>query len=110
MFRVLAARTQLRGRVGQNRPVALWATDHRLSEHASHQRAAASTTARTGAHTGALAYLFEGFGARLNSFDNRAFADLVAQACGFKIFDDRLLSSFLFQFVDGEYLAFTVRS
>ncbi len=104
LFRVLAAWAHLRGSVSQNGPAAVGAADHRLSEHSSNQRAAATTAARTGAHAGAFAYLLERLSAGLNSFDYSAFADLVAQAGGLEILDDRLLSGFLFQFVDGEYL------
>jgi hypothetical protein len=39
--------------------------------------------------------LLESFGAGLNGFEHGAFADLVTQASGFEIFDDRLLSGFL---------------
>jgi len=46
----------------------------------------------------------------LNSFDYSAFADLVTKTGGLEILDHRLFSGFLFQFVDGEYLAFAVKS
>ena len=36
----------------------------------------------------------ENFRAGLNGFEHGAFANLVAQASGFEIFDDRLLSGF----------------
>jgi len=39
--------------------------------------------------------LLESFGASLNRFHHGALADLVAQASGFKVLDDRLLSGFL---------------
>lgn len=96
LFRVLAAWAHLRRSVGQNGPAALLATYYRLSEHSSNKRAAAPTTTGAGTDTSAFAYLLECLSPGLNSFNDGAFADLVAQTCGFKILDDRLLSSFLF--------------
>ena len=86
------------------------AIDHRLAEHTSDQGAAAATAARTGADAGALADLLERLGAALNRFDHGALSNLVAEAGGLEIFDDRLLSGLLFNFVDGEYQSFTVKS
>jgi hypothetical protein len=110
LLRVLAARARLRGSVSQNGPATVGTADHRLSEHSSNQRAAASTAARTSAHAGAFAHLLERLSAGLNSFDYSAFADLVTKTGGLEILDHRLFSGFLFQFVDGEYLAFAVKS
>ena len=93
---IFAARADLRGSVGQHRPTTVRAADHRFSEHASHQGAAASAAARAGADAGAPAYLFERFRAGLNRFHHSAFANFVAKACRFEILDDGLLSSFLF--------------
>jgi hypothetical protein len=50
--------------------------------------------------------LLKGFCAGLNGFDHGAFADLIAQARGLEIFDDRLFSGFAFEFVDGEKPSF----
>jgi hypothetical protein len=62
----------------KDRPAAVFATYHRLTEHAPNQRTATSAAAGPGAHAGAFADLLEGFRAGLNRFDHRAFADLVA--------------------------------
>lgn len=78
LFRVLTARANLWGSVGQNRPAAVRAIDHRLAEHPSNHRAAAPAAARTGADAGAFAHLLESLGSRLNRFDHSAFANLVA--------------------------------
>jgi len=88
----------------QYRPAAVGAAHHGLAQHASNHRAAASTAARAGSDAGALADLLESFRTGLNRFDHRAFADLVAQASWFEIFNDRLLPGLLFQLVDDGYL------
>jgi len=93
---VLATRAEFLRRTRQDRPAAIFAIHHRLAQHASHERAAASTAAGAGADSGALADLLEGFGAGLDGFGHGAFADLVADAGGFEVFDDRLLSGFPF--------------
>lgn len=80
----------------QYRPAAILAVLHRLTQHAAHQRAAASAAAGTGADTGAFAHLLEGFRAGLNGFRHGAFADFIAQAGRFEIFNNRLLSRFAF--------------
>jgi hypothetical protein len=46
--------------------------------------------------------LLEGLGAGLDGFAHGAFANFIAQAGRLKVIDDRLLSGFLFQLVDGE--------
>jgi hypothetical protein len=51
---------------------------HRLSQHASNQRAATPPAAGAGADAGAFADLLESLGARLNRFDYGAFADFIA--------------------------------
>ena len=96
LFGVFTARAHLRRSAGQDRPSAIRAADHRLSEHAPDQRAASPAATRTGAHPGALAHLLERRRPRLNRFDDGPSADLVAQACGLEILDDRLRSGFLF--------------
>lgn len=96
LLRIFTARADLRGTVGQHRPATVRAADHRFSEHASHQGAAASAAARPGADAGAPAYLFERFRAGLDRFHHSALADLVAQAGRLEILDDRLLPGFLF--------------
>ena len=68
---------------------------HRLSQHASNQRAATPPAAGTGADAGAFADLLEGLGACLDRFDYRAFADLITEASGLEVFDDRLFSGFV---------------
>jgi hypothetical protein len=98
---VLAAGADLRRAVCQDWPAAVVAVDYRLAQHAAHQRTAAAAAAGTGADAGPLAYLFESFGASLNGLNHRAFADLVADAGWLEIFDNRLLTALLFQFVDG---------
>ena len=104
LFRILAARAHLRCVIGQNGPAAFRAIYHRLTQHPSNQRAATPAAAGTGPDPGAFAHLFECLCAGLDRFDHSAFADLVAKAGRFEILDDRPLSSFPFQFVDGEYL------
>jgi hypothetical protein len=54
--------------------------------------------------------LLEGLSASLDGFAHSAFANFIAQAGRFKIVDDRLLSGFLFQLVDGEvhFLCFVI--
>jgi len=96
LLRVLAAWAEFLRRTRQDRPAAIFAIDHGLTQHASHERAATSATAGAGADSGALADLLEGFGAGLDGFGHGAFADLVADAGGFEVFDDRLLSGFPF--------------
>jgi hypothetical protein len=109
LFGVFAARAYL-WRCREHGPAAVFAVDDRLAQHAAHQRTTTSAAAWTGADTGALADLLESLGARLNSFDHRALADLVADTCGFKILNNRLLSCLPFQFVDGNIPSFTVDS
>jgi hypothetical protein len=46
----------------------------------------------------------------LNRLDHGAFTNLVAQAGGPEIFDDRLFSGFPLYFVDGESLSFAAKS
>jgi hypothetical protein len=46
--------------------------------------------------------LLEVLSPSLNGFAHGAFANFIAQTRRFKVVDDRLLSGFLFQFVDGE--------
>jgi hypothetical protein len=93
---VLAARAEFLRRTREDRPAAILAIDHGLAQHPSHEGAAASAAAGAGADSGALADLLEGFGTGLDGFDHGTFADLVADAGGFEVFDDRLLSGFLF--------------
>jgi hypothetical protein len=83
LLRILAAWANLRGSSRQDRPAAFVAVDHGLAQHASDHRAAAPAAAGTGADSGAFADLLEGFRAGLNRFAHGAFADLVAQTCGF---------------------------
>jgi hypothetical protein len=71
------------------------ATDHRLAQHSSNHCTAASAAAGAGTDSRAFAYLLEGLGPSLNGFEHRAFADLVAQAGRFEIFDNRLRFGFL---------------
>ena len=106
MFSVLAARANLGRVVRQHRPAAFAAGDHRLAEHAAHQRPAASSTARASPHARALAYLLERFRARLNGFDHRAFADFIAKAGRLEILDDGLLAAFLLRGIDGKIRPF----
>ena len=80
----------------QDRPATFATVHHRFSQHPSNHRAAAPTAAGAGADSCAFADLLESLGACLDRFDYGAFADLVAQASGFEILDDRLLSGFLF--------------
>ena len=101
MPRVFAAWANLRGSSGQDRPAAFIAIDDGVAQHASNHRAAAPAAAGTGADAGAFADLLEGFRAGSNRFAHGALADLVAQASGFEVFDDRLLFGFSFQLVDG---------
>ena len=96
-FGVFAART---GGAGNRRPTAFAAWDHRFAEHAAYQRAAASAAAGAGADAGALADLFKSLGAGLDRFEHGSFADFVAQASRFEIFNDRLRFGFLFRWVD----------
>jgi hypothetical protein len=70
------------------------------TQHATTQAAAGAAPPRTGADPGAFADLLEGFSAALDGFEHGAFADLVAQAGWFEVFDDRPFSGFLLQFVD----------
>lgn len=93
---IFAARAEFLRRTRQDRPAAIFAIDHGLAQHPSHEGAAAPAAARAGADSGALADLLEGFGAGLDGFGHGAFADLVADAGGFEVFDDRLLSGFPF--------------
>jgi len=93
---VLATRAEFLRRTRQDRPAAIFAVDHGFAQHASHERAATSAAAGAGADSGALADLLESFRAGLDGFDHGAFADLVADAGGFEVFDDRLLSGFPF--------------
>jgi hypothetical protein len=90
----------LRGSSREDRPAALVATDDRIAQHAPNQGAATSTAAGAGADSGTFTYLLEGFRAALNRFEHGALADLVAQACGLQILDDRLFSRFTFELVD----------
>ena len=85
----------------QHRPAAVIASRHRFTEHAAHKRAAAPPAAGAGADAGALTDLFEGFSAGLNCFGHGAAADLVTDAGGVEVVDDRLLPGFLFLLVDG---------
>jgi hypothetical protein len=93
---ILAARADLRGRSCKHRPTTIVAIDHGLSQHPSNHRAAAPAAARTGADAGALAHLLEGLSSSLDGFEHGAFADLVAQAGRFEVFDDRLRPGLLF--------------
>ena len=65
-----------------------------ITEYAgpTHHRTAAPAAARSGADASALADLLKSLGARLDGFGHRAFADLVADAGRFKIFDNGLLA------------------
>jgi hypothetical protein len=92
---ILTAWAHLRRSRHQNRPAAFVAADHGLTQHSSNHCSAASAAAGAGADSSAFAYLLEGLGPSLNSFEHRAFADLVAQAGRFEIFDNRLRSGFL---------------
>jgi hypothetical protein len=96
-FGVFAARTW---GAGNRRPGAFAASDHRFAEHAAHQRAAASAAAGAGADAGAFADLFKSFGAGLDGLEHGPFADFVAQASRFEIFNDRLGLGVLFRWVD----------
>lgn len=69
---------------------------HWLAQHAAHHRTTATAAAWTGTDTGASAHISESFGAGLDGFQNRSFADLVAEARGLQILNDGLLSGFLF--------------
>ena len=82
LLRVLAAWANLGRSRHQHRPAAFVAGDDGLAQHAPDHRAAAAAAAGTGADSGELAYLLEGFRAALNGFEHGAFADLVAQASG----------------------------
>jgi hypothetical protein len=93
LFGILTARTN---GSNQYRPAAIVTIAHRLSQHATNQRAAAPSAAGAGADAGAFAYLLKRLGAGLDSFDHGAFADLVTDASGLEILDNRLLSGFLF--------------
>jgi len=101
LLRIFTARASLRSSCNQDRPAAFIAIDHGFAQHAPDQRAAAPTAAGTGADSGAFADLLKSFRAGLNRFEHGALADLVAQACGFEVFDDRLFFGFAFQLVDG---------
>ena len=83
-------------------PTTLVATNHRLPQHPTNHRAAASTAARSGADSRAFADLLEGLGARLDGFQHRAFADFVAETGWLEVFNDGPLSCFLVQLVDGK--------
>ena len=98
---VFTARANLRGRARQDRPAAFIAVDDGFAQHAPDHRAATPAAAGTGADSGAFAYLLEGFRPGLNRLAHGALADLVAQASGLEILDDRLFSGFSFQLVDG---------
>jgi hypothetical protein len=87
LFRVFAARAIC---AGQDRPAAVGATCDGFTEHATHQRPAAPAATWAGANAGAFAHLFEGFGAALDRFDDRAFANFIAQAGWFEVLNDRL--------------------
>lgn len=100
-LRVLAAWTNLRGSRNQDRPAAFVTADDGLAQHAPDHRATAPAAAGTGADSGAFADLLEGFRAGPNRFEHGAFADLVAQASGLQILDDRLFFGVSFQLVDG---------
>lgn len=93
---ILTARADLRGQGCKDGPATIVTTDHGLSQHPSNHRAAAPAAARTGADTGAFAHLLEGLSPSLDGFEHGAFADLVAQAGRFEVFDDRLLSGLSF--------------
>jgi hypothetical protein len=84
------------GCAGQDRPSAIGARRYRLAEHAAHQRTAAPAAARAGADAGAFANLLEILGAALDRFDDRAFANLIAQASWLKVLNDRLGFGVLF--------------
>ena len=86
----------MRGRGRKDRPATLVAADDGLSQHPSNHRAATFAAAWPRADSGAFAYLLEGLSAGANGFEHGAFADLVAQAGRFEVFDDRLLSGFPF--------------
>jgi hypothetical protein len=93
LLRVLAAGAW---RAGQYRPGAIWARRYRFAQHAAHQRTAAPAAARTSADTSAFTHLLEGLGAALDSFDDRAFANLIAQTGRFEVLDYRLSFGVLF--------------
>jgi len=93
---VLATRAYLGWSGRQDRPAAVSAIDDRFSQHAADQRSAAPATARTRADAGALADLLEGLRAALDRFDHRAFTDFVTDAGRLEVFNNRLLSCFLF--------------
>jgi hypothetical protein len=79
----------------QHRPAALATVDRGLSQHGPHHRAAPAAAAGASADTSALADLLKSFSAGLNGFGDAAFANFVAQAGWFEVFDDRPFSGFL---------------
>ena len=93
LFGIIAAWTR---RADQNGPAAFVAVRHRVAQHAAHHRTTATAAAWTGTDPRASAHVSESLGARLNGFENRSFADLVAEAGGLQILNDGLLSGFLF--------------
>jgi hypothetical protein len=68
---------------------------HRLAQHAPYHRTTAPAAAWTGTDTGASAHVGKSFRARLNGFEDRAFADFVTKASRLQILNDGLLSGFL---------------
>jgi hypothetical protein len=90
------------GRRCEDRPTAVLAVDRRFAQHAAHQGAAAPPAARTGADSGTLANLLEGFRPGLDRFEHGAPADFIADASRFEVLDNRLLPRALFQLVDGD--------
>jgi hypothetical protein len=80
----------------KDRPATIIAIGHRLSQHSSDERAAASAAAWAGSDAGPFADLLEGLGTRLNCLEHGAFANLIAQTGRLEIFDDGLLSGLSF--------------
>lgn len=101
LLRIFAARAGLRENSRQHRPAAFVTTDDRLSQHAANHGAAATAPARAGPDSRAFAHLLEGFCTGLDRFQHGAFANLIAQAGGFEILDDRQLFGFSSEIVDG---------
>jgi hypothetical protein len=71
------------------------AIDHGLSQHASDHRAATPSAAWASTDSGSFADGFKRSGACLNRFQHGPSADLVAEARGLKVIDDRLFFALL---------------
>ena len=96
LFGIFTAWANLWGRACQDRPATVVTIHYRLTQHPSNHRAAAPAAAGTRSYSGAVAYLLESLSPGPDRFEHGTFANLVAQAGRFEVFDDRLLSGLLF--------------